>query len=514
MGIKPSVGGRAGSILKNSSLGFLTNVLPSVLRLFSRYVFLMYFGDTLLGVNSLFTDVVAIFSFAEIGIYAAISFFLYKPIAEGDTDTIQSLLALFRKLNRYIMLAVTVVGLGFIPFLGYIKTDEPIPGLLIYYLIFLAQNLLSYLYSYRMAYLTAAQKAYRLAPINLTIAFLTEAFQIIVTITTRNFVAYLLTYAAMLAARILLSNRLIVKNCPETCFRKTKPLDQEIVRQFVKKTKSLFILKVMELGISQTDSVIVSTMVDVTQWGYVSNYVAIKKMTALVMSALSFGLVPSLGNLNVVESKEKQEDSFRLYSFCNSLLCLNIFTCLVVLVPPFIELVFGQRRVLDDMTCFLLYLNVLYSGLLEPVAVLRDARGLYEKDKWINVACFVTNMIMSILFVRLLGLPGVFLGTLCCTTVAYYRMYMVVRMTFGREERYYFVQAAKTLLLGLVAYAALHWLIYPAIWQGMQNVLGLILCGAATVVATNLLFWAAYGRDPYFSRTLQLMRRFLPAKKA
>ena len=88
----PKLDGRAGNILKNSTTGLINNVLPSILRFFTRYVFILYFGDTLLGVNSLFADVVTIFSFAEIGIYSAISFFLYKPIAEKDTE-IESLKA-------------------------------------------------------------------------------------------------------------------------------------------------------------------------------------------------------------------------------------------------------------------------------------------------------------------------------------------------------------------------------------------------------------------------------------
>lgn len=512
MADNPRLGGRAGNIVKNSSTGLLNNVLPSILRFFSRYVFLMYFGDALLGVNSLFADVVTVFSFAEIGVFAAVSYFLYKPIAEGDTERIQSLLSLFRTLNRFIILGVTVVGICFIPFLQFIKTDEPIPGLLTYYLIFLAQNITSYLFSYRVAYLSASQKAYQLARVNLAMAFATEALQIIVTITTRNFTAYLLTYVALLAARILWSNRLIVARYPETRFRKAKPLDKETIRQFVKKTMSLFVLKVSELGVSQTDSIIVSTMVDVTQWGYVSNYMAIRKMTALVLSSLAGGLVPSLGILSVVESREKQEDSFRLYNFCNGLLCVNLFACLVILVPPFIQLIFGEKRVLDDLTCFLLFFNVLYTGLLEPVAVLRDAMGQYERDKWINIAAFVCNLITSVLFVLLFGLPGVFMGTLCSTTVTYYRIYNVLHYAYGGNCMDYYAKAAKTLLLGLTVYAALHWLARPLIWGSLSNLLGLILLGIATVLVTNLFFWAFHRRDPYLPLTMQLIRRFLPPK--
>ena len=77
MAKQSALGGRLGNVIKNSSLGLINNVLPSVLRFFSRYIFIIYFGDALLGVNSLFTDVVLLFSFAEMGIFSAVSFFLF-----------------------------------------------------------------------------------------------------------------------------------------------------------------------------------------------------------------------------------------------------------------------------------------------------------------------------------------------------------------------------------------------------------------------------------------------------
>lgn len=507
------VGGRAGNIAKNSLTGLTNNVLPSLLRFFTRYVFIQYFGDTLLGVNSLFADVITIFSFAEIGLNIAISFFLYKPIAEKDTEQIQSYLGLFRKLNRIVILAVTVVGLAFIPFLGLIKTTEPIPGLLVYYLIFLAQNIISYMFSYRFAYLAASQKAYELVRIDVTVAIATEVLQILVTVLTRSFVAYLLTYVALMTARILLGNRIITKRYPETVFRDAKPLSRDKIRQFVRKIASLLLLKVTELGVSQTDSIIVSTMVDVKQWGYVSNYMVIRKLTALVFSSLASGLVPSLGNLSVQENREKQENTFKLYNFANSWLSLNLFAGLAILVSPFIALVFGATRVLDDLTCFLLFFNVLYTGLLEPVAVLLNALGQYERDKWINIASFVCNIVTSVVFVLLWGLPGVFLGTICSTTVTYYRIYNVLHHTFGGNCLEYYGKAAKTLLLGIVVYAVLHWLISPAIWGAQPNLLGLILLGLVTLLVTNVVFWLFNRKDACWRRTLQLIKRFLPKRK-
>ena len=492
-------------MLKNSSLGFVTNVLPSILRFFSRYFFIMYFGDTLLGVNSLFSDVVLLFSFAEMGVFTAVSYFLYQPIAENNTEDIQSFLAVYRKLNLILIILVTVVGVAFIPFLGYIKTSEPISGLLIYYLIFIAQNILSYLFSYREAYITAAQKSYKITHINIIISVSSEILQILVTIITKNFLLYLLTYLALYTVRTFWKNAYIRKHYPDTCFSHAKPLSADTRKLFKKKIASLFVLKISIVGVSQTDSIIVSTMVNVMQWGYVSNYLAIKKMISLVLSSLAGGIIPSLGNLIATENREKQMDSFRLYSFFSAWLCLNIFTCLVILVPPFISLIFGPGRVLDDLTCFLLFFNVLYNGLLEAISVLRDARGLYEVDQWMTFASFIVNLIASVLFVKMFGLPGVFAGTLVSTTVTYGRPYLIWHQVFGGNGKEYYMLCIKTIIESLFIYAMMQFVIHPLIWHWQSNFLGLVISGVITVLITNIVFLIVNHKNPYQQRCKQLV---------
>ena len=509
MGKDNAMGGRLGNVIKNSSLSFATNVLPSILRFFSRYIFVMCFGDALLGVNSLFSDVILLFSFAEMGVFTAVSFFLYKPIAEQDTEAIQSFLGLYRVLNRILIVLVTVVGLGFLPFLKYIKTPEPIPNLHVYYLIFLLQNILSYLFSYRTAYITSAQKAYQVSFITIIISIATEVLQILVTIIFRNFLLYLITYLVLQAIRVLWTNEYIRKHYPETIFKKSKPLDKETGLAFVKKTLSLFVMKISMVGVSQTDSIIVSTMVDVVLWGYASNYLAIKKMISLVLSSIASGMIPSLGNMTVVEEREKQLDTFNQYSFLNAWLCLNLFAGLVILVPPLIQLVFGAERLLDDLSCFLLFFNVLYFGLLEAISVLRDARGLYEKDKWLSLLSFVVNLVTSVVLVWLFGLPGVFAGTLIGTTVVYARPYMVMKEVYGENGWNYYRICIRTLLISVPVYLLLQFVIHPAIWAWQTNILGLIISGIVTVLVTNGLFILGNLKDENLRKCLDVAKGFV-----
>ena len=499
------MGGRVGNVIKNTMLALVNNVLPYALRFFARYVFVVYFGDTLLGINSLFADVVMLFSFAEMGIYAAISFFLYKPIAEGDYETTQSLLALYRKCNIVIIVAVSVVGLGFLPFLDLIKMQEPVPDLWKYYLVFLAQNILSYFFAYRNAYLSAAQKAYKVSFISIFITIACVVLQIVVTVLTRSFMAYLLTDLGLNILKVFWTNHYIITHYPETRFNNPKPLEKPIKKQFFSKVRSLFAIRLANLGISQTDSIIVSTMVDVVQWGYVSNYLSIKKVGQMAVSAFSLSVLPSLGNLTATEEREKQIHVFKLYTVVNAWLCLNFFAGMVILVPPLIAMIFGETRLLDHLTCFLLFFNVLYNGLLDASNVLREARGLFQEDLPLTIAAFVGNLVASLLLVLAFGLPGVFLGTLVSTTIMYARPYMIWKRVFGEKNFYYYQVAFITIAEALIAYGILQFAIMPVIWSWQSNLIGFFVMAVVTVAVTNIVFLLTNLRNPQVRSIIELV---------
>lgn len=48
----------------------------------SRTIFIKVLGAEFLGLNGLFTNILSILALSELGIGSAISFYLYRPIAE------------------------------------------------------------------------------------------------------------------------------------------------------------------------------------------------------------------------------------------------------------------------------------------------------------------------------------------------------------------------------------------------------------------------------------------------
>ena len=76
------------SRVKNTTINSVTaassKILIFLIQFICRTIFIKVLSTEYLGVNGLFTNILTILSFAELGVGNAIIFKLYKPIADND----------------------------------------------------------------------------------------------------------------------------------------------------------------------------------------------------------------------------------------------------------------------------------------------------------------------------------------------------------------------------------------------------------------------------------------------
>ena len=106
--------------IMNFSSSTVSNIANLVLTFVSRTIFIRILGETYLGVNGLFTNLLGLLSLAELGVGSAISFSLYKPIAEKDIAKVQAIINFYRTAYRVIAAVVVAVGLLIMPLLKHI----------------------------------------------------------------------------------------------------------------------------------------------------------------------------------------------------------------------------------------------------------------------------------------------------------------------------------------------------------------------------------------------------------
>ena len=81
---------RTKKALINSSTNILCFIIAFIPSLVIRKIFLDTLGNDILGLNSLFTNIIGWLSIVELGVGTAIVYSLYKPFADNDKSQISS----------------------------------------------------------------------------------------------------------------------------------------------------------------------------------------------------------------------------------------------------------------------------------------------------------------------------------------------------------------------------------------------------------------------------------------
>ena len=209
---------RTQHTLRNSLWGLVSRLVCVFAPFVIRTLIINELGANYLGLSGLYVSILQVLNMAELGISSAIVFSLYRPLAEKDKITVCALMALYKKLYRYIGLSILGIGLCVTPFLSsIIKSDVP-DGIDIYllFLLYLANTSVSYLlYAYKSSLLTADQRSDIVNKILMAVMLLQYVMQIIVLIVFKNYyVYYILTPICTCLYNIYLS-RIVDRKYPE-----------------------------------------------------------------------------------------------------------------------------------------------------------------------------------------------------------------------------------------------------------------------------------------------------------
>ena len=151
---------RTKNAIRNIQTGAVVQMVNKIMAFVVRTVFIRVLNSEYLGVNGLFTNVLTILSFAELGIGTAIIFNMYKPVAENNIEKIKSLMQLYKKAYNAIGIIVFLLGLCIIPFMNFIVKDAPNikENLILIYILFLFNTASSYFFTYKKSIISAHQK--------------------------------------------------------------------------------------------------------------------------------------------------------------------------------------------------------------------------------------------------------------------------------------------------------------------------------------------------------------------
>lgn len=498
---------------KNAFWSYFSNFVSMGIQFISRTIFIYYLGKDYLGINGLFSSILGVLSFAELGIGTAINFSLYKPVAEGDQEKIKSYMYCYKWAYRAIAAVITVLGLCLLPFLDrLVKDPGNVGNIKIYYLVFLFNTVTSYFVSYKFSLVNAEQKNYIYTNVNLLISLTTTVVQIITLLIWKNYLAYLLVAAAFGLAQKIFINGYLNRMHPYLKDKDAKRLEKQEEQVLITKVKALVMHKLGDISIHQTDNIIVSAYLSIGTVGLLSNYNMIIGMISGYIGILFHSVTGSLGNLVALESKEKQYQVFKTYRFIGFWFYGFTAIALMTLLTPFITLWIGPEMVISDLVIGLILIDYYMIGHRVCLNNFKTVAGIFEKDKYVPIIQAVVNLAASIALVKMIGLPGVFIGTILQGAISsVVKPVMIFQDLFNVSSKYYFLDALKYVLAVVLAFL-LCW--GCRIWLLADiTIVRFILMMAVVTIIPNGLFLLFFHRCDEFHAVVAMAKRILKRKQ-
>lgn len=436
---------RTKNVLKNTRMGIIARIAKMIVNFALKTLFIHLLGAQYTGLSSLFTDILTFLSFAELGIGSAITYALYKPVAENNEKKIAELLNFYKAAYRIVALIVFVTGIVLMPFLQYIVTDVPDikEDINLIYFLYVVNTASSYLLIYKSAIFEAKQKRSVLSIIEtkvLVIRLLIEGIELAL---FRQFIIYLITDIVL----NLIQNIWIAKKADrEYNYKdKTAALSKNERNEIMSNIYALALYQVAFVALSSTDSIIISSMIGTELVGFLSCYKMIYNQIISFLQQFIYGANASVGNLVTEENTEKEYQLFKDLNFAFFVLSCFCCVCLYVLTEPFILIWVGNSFQLGQKVVAVLTIDFFLNVMRQIVSMFRTANGLFVQGKFRPLIMAIINIVLSIVLAKPMGVFGVLAATVISKvlTEVWYDPYIIYKNIFKKSVKEYYWQYLK-----------------------------------------------------------------------
>lgn len=505
---------RTSNSLKNMAFGLGSQVLSILLGFFTRWMFIALLGKEYLGVSGLFTNILSLLSLANLGFDSAITYSLYKPLAEGDMVSVKGYMLLYKRIYMVVGCLVFVLGCALLPFLPSLVSGEiTIPeNIHIIYLLFLIQSSSSYFFSYKQALLTASQQNRVISLYHSVFIIIRNIGEMIVLFLFHAYIPALVCVIVLQIIENAWIARVTDKKFPILADKSPGYISNEQKKALSENVKALFLYKISGTVINSTDNILISKFQGLISVGLYSNYAYIVDVIRTFLSYIFYSMTASVGNYHATESKEANEKLFYNLFFASFWLYGFTGICLGVLLNPFITLWLGGDYALPDWVVLIIVVNYYTAGVQYASTTYREVAGLFNIGKYRPLIAAVLNIVFSIALAYPLGIAGIILGTILSRLCVYfwYDPYIIHKTLFSCGLKYYFLTyflyAAATLAAGALCFFVSRYL--PMGTAGRFFV-SMVICA----VIPNAMFFVLFHKKAEFAEIKkyagQVLRRLL-----
>ena len=497
---------RSKNTVRNMVFGTVSKIYNLAIPFVMRTLLIYTLGMAYTGLNSLFTSILSVLNLAELGVGAAMTFSMYKPIAEDDTATVCALMRLYKIYYRVIGLVILVAGTAITPALPFfIKKDVPADiNIYVLYAINLMTTVLTYwLFAYKNCILYAHQRNDIGDKIGLVVNTVKYGLQVVVLVAFKNYYAYIVV--ALLLGIVSNIVTAVVADRLYPQYRAKGKLPKEQVQIINRRVRDLFTSRIGAIVVDSADTIVISAFLGLTALAQYQNYFFILSSVFGFVSLVTSSALAGIGNSLVTESSEKNFNDLKKFAFIISWMSCFCVCCLACMYQPFIELWVKKENLLSFGMVILFCVYFFVKQVHSLLCLYKDAAGIWHEDRFRPLITAGANLVMNIIMVQFWGLYGILLSTVLSTLVI--GMPWLLQNLFSTVFR----SGCKELLIKLLAYGAVT-AVSCGICIGIccfvsfnSLILTLALRLVICTVVSNIIFFAIFFRSGEFKSTVSIV---------
>lgn len=506
---------RSKNTISGSFWGLVYRIVATLFPFIIRTIIIKEFGSDYLGLNSLFSSILHVLNLSELGLSTAITYSMYKPIAEDDYSTMSALLKLYKKLYIIIGTTILILGLLLLPFLEHLINGTYPEDINIYFffLIYLANTCVSYFFfAYKECLLSAYQRNDILNIVKLIMHTSQFVIQIIVLLVLRDYYLFAFAMVVFTLLRGYVNSVIATKLYPQIVCEGT--VSKETKGEIKKNVSGIAISKVCSISRGSSNSIIISSFLSLTALAIFDNYFYIITAVSATMIVFETSVVAGVGNSIVLETKEKNYKDYCKINFLYLWIAGWLSSFILCLYQPFMELWVGKGLMLSDyvMVLFCIYFFV---GCFSSITnVYSTATGLWWEQRYKSLFEVIMNVVSNIIFIQIFGMEGILYATIL--TLFFITFYWTAKVLY----KHYFSEEKVSDIIKIIAKETTVVCVTCALTYTLcliiksdNLILNMVLRFVICLLLPNIIFYLIMRKDVQMQNALVLLKQILRLNK-
>lgn len=465
---------RKEKALKNILSSFLSYLFLLIAGILLRKTLLVNFDIELVGYEGLLTDLFSYISIVNLGTESILTYRLYKSFATNDKHRINTLINIYKKLSEIIAFATAIVCSiiflvlpiifdGKIQHWNYFK---------VMFILLAITNICDHLFGYWRIILTASQNEYKAITIETILSFSGIIAKIAILLTTKSFIIYLILSNAITVIGYLLIRNITKK---QFSFYEKQTISYSDVKNegIIKEYKELFVINVSNTITWSTTNIFITLFFDAKTTSLFLNYSLIASACWGIITKIIYPMRSSIADLIYKEDKNISFSFYELMDLSCFFIASIVLCGYVGVYQQAICIIFGEEFLLTIGFVFCYAIQNYFGIKSESITSFRNAFGDYDIEQKYAVPCIIAGLFFPIVFAKLFGLGGIFIGMVapiiikwqCGNKIVIKKHFSKSILTKWKKEIFYFVIA---MLESVIVYFVCNSLSY--------SVLNMIIC--------------------------------------